>query len=411
MVAAPFFYVLIYLHNKRIIDGQRDIMSSYATTEANYVSTLQGIESIKNHNKQDLFSANNKNIYQGYQDNIFSLGRIQIKLSFLANGFGVFFLMAVLFFTSHQVLHGQLKTGELMAILGMCGALLPSVANLALVSIPINEAKIAFDRMFEFTATEAEKEGGEANITHFLKLQVQNLSFRFAGRSPIIKDVSFEVNKGEIIAIMGENGCGKSTLTQILQKHYTHENGQILVNEDSVLSSIDTIAWRRVTGVVPQNTHIFNGTVLYNIAFDDAQNNTQAVLDFLQQYGFVPFVESLPQSIMTIVGEEGINLSGGQKQMIALARALYFKPQLLILDEATAAMDRQSEQFVLHLLQHLKKEMGIIFITHRLHVLKSFCDRIYILESGKVSNYGTHNQLLQTQNMYSLYWNDLVLEN
>jgi ABC-type bacteriocin/lantibiotic exporter with double-glycine peptidase domain len=411
LVASPFFYLLIYVHNKQIIDGQRAIMGSYAITEANYISTLQGIEPIKNHNKQALFSAVNKNIYKAYQDTIFSLGKIQIKLSFIANGFGVVFLMGVLFFTSYQVLHQQLKTGELMAILGMCGALLPSVANLALVTIPINEAKIAFDRMFEFTSTEAEKKGGETSIKEFSKLQVQNLSFRFAGRSPIIKDVSFEVNKGEIIAIMGENGCGKSTLTQILQKHYNQENGQIVVNNNTALSGIETNAWRKITGVVPQNTHIFNGTVLDNIGFDDSRNNPQAILEFLQKYGFAPFIDSLPQSYMTIIGEEGISISGGQKQMIAIARALYYKPQLMILDEATAAMDRQSEQFILQLLQQLKEEMGIIFITHRLHVLKSFCDRIYILEKGLVTNFGNHTQLLQTQNMYSLYWNDLVFEN
>lgn len=399
LVAAPVFFLLIYFHNKRIIDGQRAIMRSYATTESNYISTLQGIEPIKNYNKQSLFSLINKSIYQAYQDNIFSLGKISIKLSFLANGFGVSFLLAVLAFTSYRVIHQQLKIGELMAILGMCGALLPSVSNLALVSIPINEAKVAFDRMFEFTSTEAEKQEETHDITSINNVKVQNIAFRFAGRPPIIRNVSFEVNKGEIIAIMGENGSGKSTITQILQKHYSAETGQIILNNQVVLNSIDSTLWRNMVGVVPQNIHIFNGSVLENIAFDDTQNNIQAVLNFLQEYGFAGFIESLPQSLLTIVGEEGINLSGGQKQMIAFARALYHKPQILILDEATAAMDRQSEQFVLQLLRQLKKEIGIIFITHRLHVLKSFCDRIYILENGSITTQGSHHQLLQTQNM------------
>ena len=99
---------------------------------------------------------------------------------------------------------------------------------------------------------------------------------------------------------------------------------------------------------------------------------------------------------------------GGQKQIIALARALYHKPQLLILDEATAAMDREGEQFVLHLLQKIKKDVAVIFITHRLHVLKSFCDRIYILEKGGITSQGNHQNLLQTSNLYSRYWADLV---
>lgn len=408
LIAMPVFFLLIYWHNKKIIEGQRNIMVSYAMAEGNYISTLQGIEPIKNYNKQELFSTTNKNIYERFQTNIFSLGQIQIRLSFLANAFGVIFLTVVLAFTSYQVLHSHLKTGELIAIISMCGSLLPSIANLALISIPINEAKIAFDRMFEFTAIEPEKDNNENAIKNFETLKVQNLSFRFAGRRPIIRDISFEVNKGEVIAIMGENGCGKSTLVQILQKYYQPEAGKVILNNEMFLYEASPSAWRKLVGVVPQSIHIFNGTVLENIAFDDAQNKTQEVILFLQHKGFAPFIDSLPQSLMTLVGEEGINLSGGQKQMIALARALYHKPQLLILDEATAAMDRQSEQFVLQLLQQLKNEMAIIFITHRLHVLKSFCDRIYILENGTIINYGNHGQLLQTKNLYSNYWNDLV---
>lgn len=402
----PFYFFLIYQNNKKIISGQRNIMSGYALSEANYISTLQGIEPIKNYNKQGLFINTNNLLYQNYQERIFTLGKIQITLSFLANVFGVIFLILVLGFCSYNVIQGQLQTGELMAILGMSSTLLPSIANLALVSIPVNEATIAFDRMFEFTGIEAEQ-NKEYSFGEFQSLHVQNLCFRFAGRSPLLKDVSFAVTKGEIIAIMGENGNGKSTLFQIIQKNYQPESGLINLNENIDLNKTSLEEWRKIIGAVPQNIHIFNCSVLENIAFDDAFTKPQEVLHFLHHYGFAKFIESLPQSYATIVGEEGINLSGGQKQIIALARALYHKPQLLILDEATAAMDRQSEKFVLNLLTKIKKETAVIFITHRLHVLKSFCDRIYILEKGLISDYGNHTHLLQSENLYSAYWQDL----
>lgn len=234
--------------------------------------------------------------------------------------------------------------------------------------------------------------------------------FRFAGRSPLLNDISFEVKKGEVIALMGENGCGKSTLTQIISKNYEVENGKMVINEYYQLQNISYETWRRIIGIVPQLAHIFNGTVIENICFEDAAKNQEKVNQFIIDYGFEDFINSLPQSYMTIVGEEGINLSGGQKQMIALARALYHKPQLLILDEATASMDRKSEQFVLKLLSKIKNEMGIIFITHRLHVLKSFCDRIYIIENGTTLKNGTHETLLQSENIYSHYWNDLITQ-
>ena len=378
-------------------------MSSYAMSEANYISTLQGIEPIKNYNKQELFSTSNNLIYGKYQDAVFSFGKIQIKLGFIANSFGVIFLLGVLLFSSHQVLANHLKVGELMAILGLCSTLLPSIANLALISIPINEAKIAFERMFEFTGLTPELDKNAINLYKFEALRLENVLFRFAGRSPLLKNISFEVKKGEVIAIMGENGCGKSTLTQIISKNYEVESGEMFINEDHQFHNISYESWRRIIGIVPQQPHIFNGTVIENICFEDAAKSPEKVNQFLNQFGFIDFINSLPQSYMTIVGEEGINLSGGQKQMIALARALYHKPQLLILDEATASMDRKSEEFVLKLLSKIKTEMGIIFITHRLHILKRFCDRIYIIENGTTLKNGTHETLLETENIYSHY--------
>ncbi len=408
LVVLPIYFLLIYQHNKRIIDGQRNIMNSYAMSEANYISTLQGIEPIKNYSKQELFTSSNNLIYSKYQDSIFSLGQIQIRLGFIANGFGISFLLGVLLYSSYQVLYANLKIGELMAILGMCSTLLPSIANLALISIPINEAKIAFDRMFEFTSIEPESTLSSTEIATFQSLEAAHLMFRFAGRSPIFKDVHLKVSKGEIIAIMGENGCGKSTISQIVQKHYECEIGEITINKNHLLKDISVNCWRKIVGVVPQQIHIFNATVLENIAFEDAATKPQEVLNFLTEYGFGVFMDKLPQSAMTLVGEEGINLSGGQKQMIALARALYHKPELLILDEATASMDRESEHFVLQLITSLKQKIAIIFITHRLHVLKDFCDRIYIMENGQIAVSGNHQTLLTSKNLYSDYWKDLI---
>ncbi len=402
----PIFFLLIYLKNKKITEAQRQTMAGYALAESNYISSLQGVEAIKNHGKEQLYSKQNTTIYGSYQKAIFQLGQIQVRLSFSANTFAAILLCAQLAILSHQVLSGTLKAGELMAILGMVGSLLPAVANLALLSIPINEAKIAFNRMFEFAGIEPDKLGTD-HLTDFIRLDVEKVAFRYPGRAQILQNLSFSVQKGEIIALMGENGCGKSTLVQLLMQHYAPENGNIVINKAHQLGQVDTMDWRRLVALVPQHVYIFNGTVIENIAFDDAAEKLQEVLTFLDEYGFSPFINSLPQSFMTLVGEEGINLSGGQMQMIALARALYHRPQLLILDEATASMDRVSEQFVLKLLQRLKFQMGIVFITHRLHVLKNFCDTIYVVEGGAIKHYGDHKTLLQTDNLYSRYWSDM----
>ncbi|MEX0597666.1 MAG: ATP-binding cassette domain-containing protein, partial [Candidatus Paceibacterota bacterium] len=168
--------------------------------------------------------------------------------------------------------------------------------------------------------------------------------------------------------------------------------------------------WRTNISVVPQDTHIFNGSVIQNIAFDVNDDNIDSIIDFFNQYSFSTFIEQLPQSYATIIGEEGINLSGGQKQVIALMRALYKKPKILLLDEFTSAMDRKTEQFVLNLLNNIKTELIIIFISHRIQSLPKIADRVYVLEKGIISNYGNHEKLMETTNYYSEFWTELHTE-
>ena len=403
----PLFFFAIYLNNKRIGRAQKATMINFATAESNYISTLQGIDAIKNYKKEQLFSKINRQIYSSYQTANFQMGQIQARIYGGANIFAAILLCILLVYLSNLVLNNQLKVGELMAVMGTVGPLLSAVANLALLSIPINEARIAYDRLYEFASIEGNN-NADALVEDVESLSINNLSFRYPGRKSLFSDVSFSVNKGELVALMGENGSGKSTLVQILMQNYNAESGEIIVNKTHRLSEIQDSNWKSIAAVVPQHVHIFNGNILENIAFEDAASDPQKVVDFLSDNGFLTFFNVLPQSLMTLVGEEGINLSGGQKQLIALARALYHQPKLMILDEMTAAMDRESELFALNLLQKLKFEMAIIMITHRLHVLKAFSDTIYIVENGTISNYGNHKSLLESQNLYSRYWLDLA---
>lgn len=383
-------------------------MQGYAFSESNYITTMQGIATIKNNNRQSIFKKINQVIYGNYQEKTFQLGKIKVKLSLLSSLFSVVFLIGILTYTSIRVYHQELLLGELMAILGIAGSLLPSVANLALIAIPINEAKVAFNRMYEFTSISKEEKGNK-KIETFNSLEIKNLSFRFAGRSQLLKDINITISKNECIAIIGENGCGKSTLGQILQKFYNFENGNIIINNNLNFVEISTENWRNIIGVIPQNITIFNGNVIDNILLGK-EDKIENVISFTKEYGFEPFINSLPQGFASILGEEGINLSGGQKQVIALMRVLYKRPQLLILDEFTSAMDRKTEKFVLQLLNTLKQKTTIIFISHRLHSLKRIADKICIIENGIVSEFGTHKELMKTNNFYSEYWNEFKTE-
>jgi len=403
LVSLPIYFYIIYRSNKKIIDAQKEVMQAYAFNEGNYINSMQGISTIKNHNKQGVFSQANELIFGMFQEKIFNLGKINIQLSWQSGLASVLFLIGILVYTSLAVFKNTLQLGELMAVLGIAGSLLPSIANLALITIPINEAKIAFNRMYEFASIEPEKQG-ETTLDTLESIEIKDISFRFAGRTELFKNVSIHLKKGVLTAIVGESGSGKSTLGQLLQRFYTFENGEIIINQKHTLATINLQDYRNLIGVIPQEITIFNGTVVDNILLG-ATDTPENLMSFLTENGFDYYFNQFPQGLATILGEEGINLSGGQKQIIALARALYKKPKLLILDEATASMDRKTEDFTMQLVQKIKHTCIVLFISHRLHTLKNTADYIYVLEDKTIKTHGTHQKLMETPNFYSDFWN------
>jgi ABC-type bacteriocin/lantibiotic exporter with double-glycine peptidase domain len=404
LLSLPIYFYIIYRSNKKIIQSQTEVMQSYAFNEGNYINTIQGISTIKNNNKQEVFKNLNQAVFGIFQEKLFNLGKMNIRLSWQSGLASVFFLIGVLVYTSIQVFNKEIKLGELMAILGIVGSLLPSIANLALISIPINEAKIAFNRMYEFASMEKEPEGGQT-ISEIENITVRDLSFRFAGRKELFKNINLNIERGKLVAIVGESGSGKSTLGQILQRFYSFESVSIKVNNEYELNNIELKSFRNLIGVIPQEINIFNGTVIDNILLGNTVT-PETIMEFITQYGFLDYFNQLPQGLGTIVGEEGINLSGGQKQIIAFARVLFKKPQFLILDEATSAMDRNTENFSMKLLEKIKPKCAIFFISHRLNTLKNIADEIYVLEDKTITHHGNHEQLLQTNNFYSEYWKE-----
>jgi ATP-binding cassette subfamily B protein len=181
--------------------------------------------------------------------------------------------------------------------------------------------------------------------------------------------------------LVGEVGCGKSVLLQIIQRFYGFESGSITVNGTNDITDFALNDWRNQLGVMPQEIKLFSGTLLDNIILGNVAEEAERAIDFCKEMGFDRYFEALPQSYATIVGEEGVNLSGGQRQLVGLARALYQNPTVLLLDELTAAMDSKTAAFVMDLLQRLKPNLAILMITHRLDITTEI-DRMYKIENG-----------------------------
>ncbi|MBI9057699.1 MAG: peptidase domain-containing ABC transporter [Labilibaculum sp.] len=406
----PIYAIILIIFNKRIVTGQQKVMEHYAHNESFYINSLNGIETIKNTNTNSYFTNKNLKIYSSFQDKIFSLGKLTINLSFLSGILGTIYLASIIGIGAHHVITDTISIGALIAMIGISTRISPALASIVSMIIHIQEAKVAFDRLFEMISINTKPHKEYKNILKFTDIQIRNLNFRFPGRSLLLKDINLNIQKGKIISLLGESGTGKSTLASILQKFYTQENGDVLIN-DTPLSKISNSKLRSKIGNIPQNIHIFNNSLAFNILLEDVNEDSFTKLSiFCKEWGFSKFFDSLPQGLATKVGEDGINLSGGQKQLLAFARIFYRKPEFIILDEATSAMDRVTEQFIFSLLKKVKQDVAILIITHRIHILKSIADYIYILENKTINNHGTHDNLMKYDNFYSYFWKELHLE-
>ncbi len=406
----PLYFLTAYIYHKPIVSKQQEVMSANAQKTGNYVNSLEGIDTIKIANKEQNFARLNKSIYGIFQEKIFSLGKLGISVQLLCDIIEVAITITVLIVSSFMVFSGSLMIGEVLAVLFILMNVLPAVGSLAFANVRLQGARIAFDRMYEFTGIQPEYHFSKTTktINDTSRITIQELSFRFPGRRKLLHEISLTLNKGSMITLLGESGGGKSTLCNILQKFYSYENGNIYI-DNIELQDIDTPSWRSLLSAVPQDVQLFNGTLIENICMADIQKEGNKVLQFCKKYGFEQYFIHFPQQYGTILGEEGVNISGGQKQLVALARALYHRPQVLILDEPTAAMDRNTENFVLKLLQQLKKNMIIFIVSHRIK-FAHHSDYIYILEDGSISTHGTQKQLLKFDNLYSLSYRELVYE-
>ncbi|WP_305951773.1 peptidase domain-containing ABC transporter [Emticicia oligotrophica] len=385
LLSVPLFGFLIWRYNDRIIKHQKAVMSQYASTESHFVDAITGISTIKANNKESLFSTVGRAYYQVFQQKSYELGTLGNRYGLWNEVLNASLIIMILSLSAYSILQKEIKIGEMMAIISIASGMIGSVGRLATTNIQLQEAKVAFERMYEFASVSPEKIleniGTNQEIATINSINIHHLSFHFAGKSQLLKDVSLTINKGEITALLGEVGSGKSILLQILQKFQPYESGEILINGNILLKNIASNTWRSKIGVVPQEIKVFNGTLIDNIVLGNIIEGGEKAISLCETLGFSQFFETLPQGYLTIVGEEGINLSGGQKQLLALARALYHKPNLLLLDEATSAMDSKTEQFVLGLLEKLKPNLAILMITHN-KTIAEIADGIYELENG-----------------------------
>lgn len=387
LALVPVFFLVSYVFNSKILKHQRAVMSSYAGIESHYIDTISGMTTIKSFNKASEFDTLNKRFYDIFQRNVRTLGKVNIRFNLIAEVITTAVTIMALGFASSFVLAKTLSLGEMMAIISILSTILPSVNRIIAMQFQFQEARVVLDRMYEFYSVPPEVRETEPSAlpdVSFNELTFTNASFRFPGRRLILDNSSFKIAKDKITLMLGESGSGKSTIAYLAHRFCELEKGTISI-DDVNIASFPLHELRQAVGLVQQDTKIFNGHLLYNLTLSSDPARYESALQMCERLGFNKYFESLPQGYLTLLGEEGINISGGQKQLIAIARTLLTHPKILILDESTSSLDPLAEQFVWNILTQLKSHMPILLITHRVH-LSDMADIVYVLDHGKLTS-------------------------
>jgi len=311
-------------------------------------------------------------------------------------------VVGILAFGVYQVIGKQLTLGELVAFLGYNSFLLMPIFMMGMIGAVLSRAEVSAQRIFEVLDAQVEvKNSPDAIVLPRLKGDVtfDDVSFRyFKGGEDVLSHVSFSVKAGQLVAILGKTGSGKSTIINLIPRFYDVSEGRVLVDGFDV-RKVTIESLRNQIGIVLQETTLFSGTVRENISYGKPQASLDEIIEVAKAAQAHEFISRLPDGYDTIIGERGVGLSGGQKQRIAIARALLLDPRILILDDSTSSVDASTEYYIQEALKNLMKGRTSFIIAQRISTVRN-ADMILLLDNGKLIAQGTHEELMQTSEAY-----------
>jgi ABC transporter fused permease/ATP-binding protein len=397
----PLVAVAAVIFGRFIRKYSKNVQDKVAESQVIVEETMQGISIVK-------AFANEWYEIARYNGKIKEVVKIAIKGGKYRGYFASFIIfclfgaiVAVVWFGVRLSISGEMSVGQLISFVLYSTFVGASFGGIAELYAQIQKAIGATERVFELLDETPEKINSTQNETaQKIKGNVtfKNVAFSYHSRKEIkvLKDVSFTANFGQKIAIVGPSGTGKSTIASLLLRFYNIDNGEILIDEKNIYD-YDLENLRGNMSIVPQDVILFGGTIKENIAYGKPNATEEEIILAARQANALTFIESFPEKFETIVGERGIKLSGGQRQRIAIARALLKNPSILILDEATSSLDSESEKLVQEALEILMQGRTSIIIAHRLSTIRS-ADQILVLDKGKITEQGTHQELIALEN-------------
>lgn len=377
-------------------------MKGYALVESTYFDSLKGIDEIINFGTARSYSFKNKHFFKDYQERVKTLGFTQTNLSLFADVFSGLIIVGVLTSGAVWVVEGKFLLGEMMAAYSLLANILPAVNRFVDANIVLQESSIASTRLMDMLLIDAERREGKLQFEMNNSLSIKNGSFSWNGRNYIFQNIDLILEKGKITSLWGSSGAGKSTIVQLLQRKYKLDSGNIFVDNINA-EEINLAEYRKNIGVVPQTIKIFNGTILENILVGRDIKDYAIIERRIAEFGLLPFYQRFEYGLATIIGEDGRELSGGEKQLISITRALLDNPKVLIIDEGLSGIDIELEKIIFDVIKDYSKENAVLLITHNMNsIMKT--DFVYVLANGTISQKGTPQLLISTSGYFNKMW-------
>lgn len=376
--------------------------------------TISGVKIVKAFGMEDYENKKFMKETKSYFNLFLKIVRIRNASSPITEFLSVVVGVFIVYYGGRLVLEeGTLKASEFLGFLFAIFQLMPPIKELSGVNNRIQESSAAADRIFEILDTKP----GIENVNNPVelatlkdKITFQNLSFHYEDSMQLVlDDICFEINKGEIVALVGSSGSGKTTLADLLPRFYDPTSGSILIDGVDI-KDIRIENLRSLLGIVTQETVLFNDTIKNNIAYGLQDYPMEKIIEAAKAANAHNFIMQMPQGYDTVVGERGAKISGGQRQRISIARALLVNPPIMIFDEATSALDNESEVLVQEAIERLMKDRTTVVIAHRLSTIRN-ADKILVLEKGRIIQQGRHEELMEEsksvyRKLYELQFRD-----
>lgn len=405
-----FAWILLFLRQRKSLDHARfKVLSEEQSKE---IELINGMQEIKLHNAEQ----SKRWTWEFIQSRLFHLSvrglKLEQKMKLGSEFINELKNILIIFLAAKLVIQGEISLGMMLAISYINGQLNGPLLQLVNFIYAAQDAKLALERMMEIHHKEDEEPRTLERNTHIPEegdFIFKEYSFRYQGElTPVIKDLNLRIPRHKTTAIVGSSGSGKTTLIKLLLKFYEGQSGTLNLGT-LALENLSHRSWREQCGTVMQEGFIFNDTIARNIAVGEDAPSYPKIVEACKMACIQDFVEGLPLSYNTEIGEQGLNMSTGQKQRLLIARAIYKNPKFLFFDEATSALDAQNERQIMENLQRFFKGRTAIVVAHRLSTVKN-ADLIVVLESGRIIEQGQHDFLVaQKGRYYELIKNQLEL--